>query len=415
MAICENEPQSELKPERTRADWLAARKLGIGASEAAAALGESPFKSAWELYLEKTGAIEPPDLSDKLYVRLGQVMEQGVGTIYGEESGREIEFWPQTEVMRHAERSHVLCTPDAFQIDAERGLGTVSIKTTDERFFKDWERDGIPLNYQIQAQQELAITGLAWGTLAVAFGRRKLRWFDFDRNERFIEALLVKLDEFWRMVETQTPPPIDWTEGCRQAIHALHPDDNGQTMILPPESLAWDRNLQRVKRHIKILERFEGEYENRIKLAIGDATYGDLPDGSGESYSWKSQTRKSYVVEESTFRVLRRSKSKKTGAPKAIDVAPGEPMMIDGEPALLPAPPKKRKLTVAEIRKRLLEQHPRCRWCSKTLTTRTATLEHVVPKAQGGTNRWENLALACKPCNVKRGDTGLDPDFVLED
>lgn len=65
--------------ERTREDWLRDRLSGIGGSEAAAALGESPFKTVWELWLEKTGEVEQPDLSDRLYVRLGQVMERGVG------------------------------------------------------------------------------------------------------------------------------------------------------------------------------------------------------------------------------------------------------------------------------------------------------------------------------------------------
>lgn len=424
MAIAD-QPLSESKPERTRADWRQDRKSGIGGSQSAAIFGEHPFINLFALYQEKVGAIEPPDIGDRLYVRLGQVMERGVGEIWAEQVGREIEFWPQTEVLRHAERPYVLCTPDAFQIDPQRGKGTVSIKTTDERFLKDWERDGIPLHYQIQAQQELAITGLSWGTVAVAFGRRTLKSFEFERNDRFIAVLLAKIEEFWRMVETQTPPDIDWTEGCRQAIHALHPEDDGSSVTLPADALDWDRNLQRVKRHIKILERFECEYENRLKAAIGPATFGDLPDGSGEAYSWKTQTRKSYVVEESTFRVLRRMKAGKKTA-KSLPAHAVETPQLDGPHILaLPAPatPKRKKMTVAQIRLRLLEEHPRCRWCGKTLTKRTATLEHVIPKAHGGQTKvngkvkWEHIALACKPCNQKRGDTGLDPKYIddLED
>lgn len=396
------------EPVRTRAQWLEDRRSGVGASEAAAALGESPFKSPWELYLEKTGAIEPPDLSDKLYVRLGQVMERGVGEIYADMSGRRVEFWPQTEMIRHPDRSWMLCTPDATQFDDSRGPGILSIKTTDERFLKEWERDGIPLHYQIQAQDELSIRNLPWGTVAVAFGRRTLKWYDFDRNQRFIEVLETRIDQFWRMVETQTPPPIDWTERCSKALQALHPQDNGQTIILPPEAADWDRYLRRVKRHIAILKRFKTEYENRIKAAIGDNSYGELPDG--ECYSWKSHDVREHVVAEHTKRPLVRVEPK-TGkkAPKAIaapeaDLLPFAP----GEPALS-ASPKRKKLTVADIRMRLLAQKPNCRWCNKTLTKRTATLEHVVPKAHGGTNRWENLALACSKCNSARGDTGLDP------
>jgi len=310
MAIADENQTIEAQPvepeaaAKTRAQWLQDRRSGIGASEAAAALGESPFKSPWELYAEKTGSIEPPDLSDKLYVRLGQVMERGVGEIWAEQTGREIEFWPQTEVLRHADRPHVLCTPDAFQFHPDRGRGSVSIKTTDERFLKDWERDGIPLAYQIQNQQELAITGLQWGTLAVAFGRRTLKSFEYDRNDRFIAVLLAKLDDFWRMIETKTPPAIDWTEGCGRALAALYPQDSGETVQLPAEAEEWDATLVAAKERIKEAEKTAAECENRLKAAIGIATFGRFQNGGG--YSWKQQTRKAHEVKESTFRVLRR-------------------------------------------------------------------------------------------------------------
>ena len=39
---------------------------------------------------------------------------------------------------------------------------------------------------------------------------------------------------------------------------------------------------------------------------------------------------------------------------------------------------------------------------------REATLEHIVPRAKGGTNAWANLKMACKGCNSARGD---NPDW----
>ena len=49
----------------SRAEWLAGREAihGIGASEAAAAIGESRRKSRIDLWREKTGRKEPEDLS----------------------------------------------------------------------------------------------------------------------------------------------------------------------------------------------------------------------------------------------------------------------------------------------------------------------------------------------------------------
>ena len=41
--------------ELNREQWLQVRQQGIGSSDAAAAVGLNPYKSALELWLEKTG------------------------------------------------------------------------------------------------------------------------------------------------------------------------------------------------------------------------------------------------------------------------------------------------------------------------------------------------------------------------
>jgi predicted phage-related endonuclease len=41
-----------------REDWLAARKYGIGSSDAAAAVGLNPYQSPLELWMQKTGREE---------------------------------------------------------------------------------------------------------------------------------------------------------------------------------------------------------------------------------------------------------------------------------------------------------------------------------------------------------------------
>jgi 5-methylcytosine-specific restriction endonuclease McrA len=43
-----------------------------------------------------------------------------------------------------------------------------------------------------------------------------------------------------------------------------------------------------------------------------------------------------------------------------------------------------------------------CQYCG---TPRDLTLDHVLPKARGGTSTWTNLVTACKRCNAKKGDS----------
>ncbi len=45
----------------------------------------------------------------------------------------------------------------------------------------------------------------------------------------------------------------------------------------------------------------------------------------------------------------------------------------------------------------------RCQYCGRIVPRHEATYDHVVPRAQGGTTRWENVVIACVPCNQKKG------------
>src|ERR1043165_3356551 len=43
-----------------------------------------------------------------------------------------------------------------------------------------------------------------------------------------------------------------------------------------------------------------------------------------------------------------------------------------------------------------------CMWCHCVLPGPRLTIEHIIPKHQGGTDDMENLGLACPPCNHGR-------------
>ena len=55
-----------------------------------------------------------------------------------------------------------------------------------------------------------------------------------------------------------------------------------------------------------------------------------------------------------------------------------------------------------EVREYLLEKHKRkCAYCGAKDTA--FEVEHIIPKALGGTNQINNLTLACRDCNAKKG------------
>jgi len=45
----------------------------------------------------------------------------------------------------------------------------------------------------------------------------------------------------------------------------------------------------------------------------------------------------------------------------------------------------------------------RCQYCGDRFILRELTFDHVVPRSAGGKTHWENVVMACRPCNGRKG------------
>ncbi len=45
-----------------------------------------------------------------------------------------------------------------------------------------------------------------------------------------------------------------------------------------------------------------------------------------------------------------------------------------------------------------------CQYCGVVLATADYTIDHIVPRARGGSSVWANLVLACAQCNKRKSD-----------
>lgn len=66
---------------------------------------------------------------------------------------------------------------------------------------------------------------------------------------------------------------------------------------------------------------------------------------------------------------------------------------------------KKEKITSLNSNSLLYRDKKTCAYCGKTITSeKEASKDHVIPQSKGGKTVWENILLACKPCNNSKGD-----------
>lgn len=283
-----------------RAEWLQLRRKSIGASEAAALFNLHPYHSPFSLWAEKTGQVDPPEESTDQQ-EFGLVIEPYLAKRYQRETGRTVMDLTPHSVFHAPKNLPAAATPDRlFTIDESQG-GVLELK----RWSHFSPSDEVPAHAQIQVQQQMLCTDLKLASFAILGPFDKFYTVDTERNDPFIELLIEKIQEFWHWVKTGTKPPVDGHSATTEALKRLHPKDSGATIQLPIEAEEWTSKLATVKKQISDLKGEESALENSLKVAIGAATYGRLPDGSG--WSFKTTSRAGYSVDPTEYRQLRRS------------------------------------------------------------------------------------------------------------
>lgn len=63
----------------------------------------------------------------------------------------------------------------------------------------------------------------------------------------------------------------------------------------------------------------------------------------------------------------------------------------------------KRRTVALSRRNLILRDRGECQYCGCHPTGRELTMDHVIPVSKGGATTWQNVVLACGPCNRRKG------------
>jgi predicted phage-related endonuclease len=265
------------------------REVIFGASEAAAALGMSPYTQPLELYLVKRR--EMPTNSDSMAMRLGRRMEPIVLDEYEERTG--VALTRSQPMYFHPDLSYMAATPDAltsgpdrWAVDAKtstfRRYDAFGVTEDDDKFGKEGG-DHLPLDYILQAQQQMAVLGMDRVDFPVLFDGSTLRLYTVRREESLIAALGTAEKELAERIADARPPEPNWQHpNTRQCLQALYGLQEGLKVDLGEEAAEHWQELQRLKVQLANLEAEIDERKNRVLAAIGSAEIGRLPGGAKE-------------------------------------------------------------------------------------------------------------------------------------
>lgn len=251
---------------------LQARRSSIGASEAAAVLGVSPWKKPIDLWMEKVGLVELEDIETSRK-RWGKLLERAV--VEEAREVLEIPFTrnpegPRRRTFRHPELEYLTATPDGFRLrpSAVGGAFAVEAKTTRAgKGFGDPWTDEIPVYYKAQAIHQSIVLGVPVVYVPTLIGGSDFRMYVVEPTAAQKEALLEAEAEFWNLVERKEPPE----ELSSEYVRTIHPEDDGSEKVATPSEIELVGEYRRVRGVRESAEKTEAELAVRIQAAIADA------------------------------------------------------------------------------------------------------------------------------------------------
>ena len=258
--------------DMSREEWLRERKKGIGGSDASAILGFNPWKSAFELYIDKTS--DHVEEIDNEAIHWGNVLEDVVAEEFTRRTGKKVRRRNQTFI--HKEHDFMIANIDR-DVVGERAL--LECKTTNAFNTDAWEGEQIPPAYMCQLQHYMAVLDYEKAYIAVLIGGQKFIWKEIDRDDEFIELMIEHEKQFWEEhVLKEIPPEIDGSPSASELLNKMYPEDNGETVMLKSdEAEMLIEAIESIKAEVKEKQSLQKEYENKLKLMIGEAQMGVTP------------------------------------------------------------------------------------------------------------------------------------------
>ena len=258
----------------------------IGGSDIGTIMGENPWKSAYTLWAEKTGLVQPDDISDNEAVWWGTHEEDLVALRFTMKTGikvRKSNYAYGCEEIPYI-KGHV----DRLATKGKIGLECKTTSSWNKTNYKEGE---LPPMHWYQVQFYMFLTG--YDTWYVATKRdNQFHITKVNRDDEAIERMLDACKDFWNHVKSGTPVEIDGSESTAETLSKMYPEEHAGEVVNLEKCEDTLLALLAVSEQEKNLKDLKGKYQNEVKAVLGEAEKGETTQFT---VSWKANAKGSRV------------------------------------------------------------------------------------------------------------------------
>ena len=259
-------------------EWLQYRKQGIGGSDAGAVCGLNPYRTAMQVYQDKTS--EDIEEIDNEALCQGRKFEDYVARRFTEATGKKVRR--ANAMFYHEKYPFMLADVDRMVVGENAGL---ECKIASPYMTDKWEDGKIPLSYQIQCLHYMAVCGAEAWYIAVLIYGKEFKYYQIERDEEMIADLIQIEEDFWQnyVLKRQIPSP-DGSKLADSVIAEYYKQTITETIPLT----GFNEKIKRRQELSEIIGKMDTEkrqIEQELKLYLGEA---EIAENEQYRVSWKA-------------------------------------------------------------------------------------------------------------------------------
>jgi putative phage-type endonuclease len=271
---------------KNKQEWLRERKNYLGGSDLGAIAGLNPYRTALDVYLDKTSDDIRCETSHAM--RWGTLLEDTIAKEYAEVTGQTIEIEPNT--IYHHSMKFLGANIDRWVGDKEYVL---ECKTAGFTRGKEWGEEGtdqIPESYLVQVAYYAAICAVPKVDIAVLIGGQDFRIYTYERSKELEDKLIKIACNFWdNHIEKRIPPKCVST---RDTFN-LFPQSNYHEIVAESNIIEKLQELKGAKEEESRIQNTIEKLKTDIQEFMRD--YDVLIDNNGNVIAtWKNSTPRSF-------------------------------------------------------------------------------------------------------------------------